>query len=152
MRKFLVVVDQTPECLTALRYAARRAANTGGGVVMLFVIPPDEFQHWLGVQEVMEREKREEAEARLGALASELRAHVGVMPEFAIREGDPIEQVLAHIDEDQEIRILVLGADAAGDGPGPLVTALAVKRAGRMPVPVTVVPGGMDPEMIDEIA
>jgi nucleotide-binding universal stress UspA family protein len=152
LRKFLVVVDQTPECLTALRFAARRAAKTKGGVSMLYVIAPDEFQHWLGVAEVMKREKREEAEARLSALADEVRAHVGVMPEFAIREGEVVDEVLAHIDADDEIRILVLGADSAGEGPGPLVTALVAKRGGRMPVPVTVVPGGMDPEHIDEIA
>jgi len=87
MRKFLVVVDKTPECMNALRFAARRAAKTGGGVTMLYVIAPEEFQHWVGVAEVMRHEKREEAEARLGALADEVRALSGVMPEFAIREG-----------------------------------------------------------------
>ena len=37
-RKFLVVVDETPECDRAIVYAARRAERTGGAVVMLFVI------------------------------------------------------------------------------------------------------------------
>jgi nucleotide-binding universal stress UspA family protein len=152
LRKFLVVVDQTPECMNAMRFAARRASKTKGGVTLLYVIAPEEFQHWLGVAEVMQREKRDEAEARLSALAEELRALSGVMPEFAIREGEVVEQVLAHIDEDPEIRILVLGADPAGEGPVPLVSSLVGKRAGRMPVPVTVVPGGMSLEEIDEIA
>ena len=53
MRKFLVVVDETPECMNAMRFAARRAQKTGGGVVMLYVITPDDFQHFLGVAEVM---------------------------------------------------------------------------------------------------
>ncbi len=118
---------------------------------MLYVIPPEEFQHWVGVGEVMRREKREEAEARLSALADEVRALSGVMPEFVIREGETDEQVLAHIGEDREIGVLVLGADEAGDGPGPLVSALVGKRGGRMPVPITVVPGGMSLDEIDEV-
>ena len=38
-RKFLVVVDDSPEFETALRYAARRARSTGGHLVMLRIIP-----------------------------------------------------------------------------------------------------------------
>ena len=151
MRKFLVVGDQARECRTALRCAARRAARTKGGVTMLYVIPPEEFQHWLGVAEVMKREKREEAEARLSALAQEVSALSGVMPEFAIREGEVTEEVLAAIEEDEEIRILVLGAAPDSEGPGPLVSALVGKRGGRMPVPVTVVPGRLSDEHVDEI-
>ncbi|SEA77594.1 universal stress protein [Rubrimonas cliftonensis] len=151
MRKFLVVVDSTPECMNALRFAARRAANTNGGVTMLYVIAPEEFQHWAGVAEVMRRERREEAEARLSALADEVRALAGVMPEFAIREGEAAEEVLAHIHENPDIGVLVLGAAEDGDGPGPLVSTLVSKRGGRMPAPVTVVPGGLSLEQIDEI-
>lgn len=152
MRKFLVVVDSTPECMNALRYAARRAAATGGGVAMLYVIGPDEFQHWVGVADIMRREKREEAEARLAALADELRAVSGVMPEFAIREGERVDEVLAALREDPELRVLVLGADPARDNPGPLVSALVGKRGGKMPVPVTVVPGSLTLDEVDEIA
>ncbi len=151
MRKFMVVVDSTPECMNALRYAARRAARTEGGVTMLYVIPPEEFQHWAGVAEVMRREKRDEAEARLTALSDEVRALAGVMPEFAIREGEADAEVLAHIRENDDIGVLVLGADDAGEGPGPLVSALVGKRGGRMPIPVTVVPGGMSLEEIDKV-
>lgn len=151
MRKFLVIVDSTPECMNALRFAARRAARTNGGVTMLYVIQPEEFQHWLGVAEAMSRDKREEAEARLAHLADEVRVLAGVMPEFVIREGDPVDEILAHIAEDKEIGILVLGADAASDSPGPLVSTLVGKRGGRMPVPVTVVPGSMSLERIDAI-
>jgi nucleotide-binding universal stress UspA family protein len=151
MRKFMVVVDQTPECMSALRFAARRAARTGGGVTMLYVIPPEEFQQWFGVAEAMDRDKRDEAEARLTQLAGEVHALAGVMPEFAIRHGDTVEQVLAHIAEHEDIAVLVLGA-GEGEGPGPLVSALVAKRGGRMPVPVTVVPGGIPAERIDAIS
>ena len=151
MRKFLVVVDSTPECMNALRFAARRAAKTNGGVVMIYVIEPEEFQHWIGVQNVMREEARQEAEERMETLAEEVKRLAGVTPEFAIREGEKREEVLAQIAEDDEIGLLVLGAGAGGEGPGPLVQALANKMIGKMSIPVTVVPGSMTLEGIDAV-
>jgi nucleotide-binding universal stress UspA family protein len=153
MRKFLVIIDETPECMNAVRFAARRAQKTGGGLQMLFVIRPEEFQHWIGVGEVMRQEAREAAEARFIELASKLTENVGIIPEFVIREGDPKDEVLAQIREDPEIGILVLGAGSEGEGPGPLVTALATGRmAGRLPVPLTIVPGHMTRDEVIAIA
>nr|MCU0908825.1 universal stress protein [Paracoccaceae bacterium] len=59
MRKFLVVLDDSRECLNAMRFAAMRAAKTGGGVQILSIIPPDEFRHWAGVGEIMREEARD---------------------------------------------------------------------------------------------
>lgn len=150
MRKFMVVVDETPECMNAMRFAARRAAKTGGGVVMLYVIAPDDFQHWVGVAELMRQEARDAAELRLSELASEVHELSGVTPEFVIREGNRAEQVLALIEEDVEIGVLVLGA-GEGDNPGPLVSQMVARMGGRMPIPVTVVPGAMSMERIDAV-
>lgn len=150
MRKFLIVVDETPECLNAMRFAARRAQNTKGGVTMLYVIEPDDFQHWMGVAQVMRDEARETAEARLLQLADEMKALCGVTPEFVIREGKRADEVLALIEEDPDIGVLVLGA-GEGEGPGPLVSYLVTKMGHRLPVPVTVVPGAMSMERIDAV-
>ncbi len=151
MRKFLIVVDETPECMNAMRFAARRAQKTGGGVTMLYVIEPEEFQHWVGVAEVMRAEAREKAEERLMHLAEEMRALCGVTPEFAIREGKKAETVLDVIEQDADIGVLVLGA-GEGEGPGPLVSYLVTRLGHRLPVPVTIVPGGMSMERIDEVS
>lgn len=147
----MTVVDETPECMNALRFAARRAANTGGGVVMLYVIEPEEFQHWVGVGEVMRAEAREVAEERMDAISHEVEDITGVLPEFVIREGVARDEILAQIDEDREIGVLVLGAGDNKDGPGPLVSSLAGRMSGAMHVPVTVVPGSMTVEQIDAV-
>lgn len=147
MRKFLVVVDESPECMNAIRFASRRAQKTGGGLQMLFVIRPEEFQHWIGVGDIMRREAREAAEARFHEVAAPVKENVGITPEFVIREGEPVEEVLAQIKEDPEIGVLVLGA-GTDNGPGPLVSHLVGKLAGRMPVPITVVPGGLSREEV----
>ena len=118
---------------------------------MLTVIPPEEFQHWIGVGEVMRAEARQVAEERLTTLASEVRELSGVLPEFVIREGHAREEVLDQIREDPEIGVLVLGAGTSGDGPGPLVSSLVGRMSGELTVPVTVVPGGMTLEQIDAV-
>jgi nucleotide-binding universal stress UspA family protein len=145
------VVDDSPECRLALRFAFRRAARTGGGVVLLYVIEPADFQHWVAVENLMREEAREAAEEVLHTLADEVSQWSGIMPEFAIREGRKQEQVITLLDDEPEIRLLVLGASAEKDGPGPLVTALAGLNSGDLRVPITVVPGTLSIEQIDEI-
>lgn len=149
--KFLVVVDDTTECRLALRFASRRAARTGGGVVLLYVIEPADFQHWVAVENIMRQEAREEAENIMQDLAAEAVDWSGIMPEFRIREGRKQDEILAMLDEDPDVRLLVLGASTEKEGPGPLVSALAGQMSGSMRVPVTVVPGRMTFAEIDEV-
>jgi hypothetical protein len=46
---------------------------------------------------------------------------------------------------------LVLGAATGTNGPGPLVSFLIQKMAGRLRIPVTVVPGNLTDIEINEI-
>ncbi len=151
-RNFLVVVDDTPECRVALRFACMRAHRTGGGVVLLRVIEPADFQHWMAVENLMREEAREEAEELLTGLAEEMNEYSGLMPEFRIREGPVVDEILALIAEEVSIRILILGASPDAAGPGPLVSRLAGQMSGSLQVPVTVVPGNMTVEQIDDLA
>lgn len=150
-RKFLVVFDQSPECLKALRFAARRVGRTGGRVAMLSVIEPEDFQHWNTVAEKMRAEAISEAEARMTAVSDEVKALSGLAPDIAIREGSKRDQVIAHIEANPEICVLVLGAGSEGEGPGPLVSALAGAMITKLPIPVTIVPGQMTLSQIDEV-
>lgn len=150
MRKFLVVLDDSRECLNAMRFAAMRAANTGGGVAILAVIPPDEFNHWIGVGDIMREEARERIEAHFEVFAKWMRDKQGVDPELVIREGDAVPEIIAQITDDPEIGVLVLGAGIGNKGPGPLVTQLT-KNAGTLPIPITIVPGEMSKERLQAI-
>lgn len=143
-RKFLVVIDDTPECSRALHFAARRAEHSGGTLVLLFVIVPGEFQHWVGVENIMRAEAAEEAETIVGRFAELARKWANIEPELVIREGNRVEEIIKLIDEDADIAVLVLAAGVEKEGPGPLVTQLVSKGAGTFPVPITVVPGSLD--------
>ncbi len=150
MRKFLVVLDDSRECLNAMRFAAMRAANTGGGVAILSVIPPDEFNHWIGVGAVMKEEARERIHAHFEVFAKWMRDKQGVDPELVIREGDAVPEIIAHVTSDGEIGVLVLGAATDKKGPGPIITQL-MRNSSGLPIPITVVPGDMSKERLEAI-
>ena len=84
MRKFLVVLDDSRECLNAMRFAAMRAAHTQAGVEVLAVIPPDEFNHWIGVGDIMREEAKERIHAHFEVFAKWMRDRQGVDPELVI--------------------------------------------------------------------
>jgi nucleotide-binding universal stress UspA family protein len=150
MRKFLVVLDDSRECLNAMRFAALRAAHTGAGVQILSVIPPEEFQHWIGVADIMRQEARERIQAHYEVFAKWMRDRQGIDPELVIREGEPVNEILSQIREDAEIGVLVLGAGTEKSGPGPLVTQLS-RTSGNLPIPITIVPGEMSKERLEAI-
>jgi nucleotide-binding universal stress UspA family protein len=80
-----------------------------------------------------------------------MRDKQGVDPELVIREGVPVDEIIAHISADPDIGVLVLGASAdKKKGPGPLVTQLS-RAAGSLPVPITIVPGDLSKERLEAI-
>jgi nucleotide-binding universal stress UspA family protein len=150
MRKFLVVLDDSRECLNAMRFAAMRAAKSGGGVEILAVIPPEEFNHWIGIGDIMREEARERIHAHFEVFAKWMRDRQGVDPKLVIREGEPISEILQQVQADDEIGVLVLGASSDKKGPGPLVTQLT-RNAGTLEIPITIVPGELSKERLEAI-
>jgi nucleotide-binding universal stress UspA family protein len=150
--KFLVVVDDTPECDRAVYYASRRAARIGGGVVMLNVIETeDRNQQWLGVADIMRAEAHEQANALLDRYAARANGVAALTPERVIREGNKVQEILDLIDEDEDIAVLMLAASVGKEGPGPLVASLG-KIGGTFPIPVAIVPGHLEDEELDAMS
>ena len=150
MRKFLVVLDDSTECLSAMRFAAMRAAKSEGGVEVLSIIPPEEFNHWIGVADLMRAEAKERIEVHFEVFAKWMRDKQGIDPSLVIREGEVVPEILAQITDDPEIGVLVLGASTDNKGPGPIVTQLS-KNAGSLPIPITVVPGDLSKDRLEAI-
>ncbi|HWC64357.1 MAG TPA: universal stress protein [Rhizomicrobium sp.] len=148
-RKFLVVIDETPECKVALRFATRRAQHTGGRVTLMSAATPGEFQQWRGVQEIMQDEAYAEAEALIYAAAKTVNDLAGIIPELVIPFGTVTECLTRLIKDDRDISILVLASAAGKEGPGPLVSMFATAVQG---IPVTIVPGTFTDDQIDALA
>ena len=151
-RVFLVVVDESPEMQTALRYACRRAKRTGGRVALLYVMHPPEGQQWGAVVDLMREEARQEAEVLVARYADVAATLTGQPPAIHIREGKSREELLKLIAEDRSISVLVLGSSSTNEGPGPLVTAFVGKAGNLLRIPLTIVPGGLTEAEVDAIA
>ena len=152
VRVFLVVVDNTAEMRVALRFACRRARHTGGRVALLHVVEPTEFRHFMGVGDLMREEARTEAEILMQKQAATVQELSGNVPIVYLREGNRRDELLKLIGEEPSISILVLGASTEAGGPGPLISALTGKFLSKLSVPLTIVPGNLDDESVDEIS
>lgn len=148
-RKFLVVVDKTPEHKIALRFATRRAQHTGGRVTLMCPAQLPDFQQWRGVEEIMRDEAHAEAESMLYEAAKTVNELSGILPELVIPYGLATECLFQLLKDDKDISILVLASGAGKEGPGPLVSMFATAVQA---IPVTIVPGNFTSEQIDSLA
>ena len=119
--KFLVIVDNSDELKVAVRFAARRAFNTKGGIVLLNIIEHLDPQHWQSVEEIILQEARDEAQVKLKKWSRIINDLSGVTPELCIKEGIASDKIIELLEEDDSIRFLVLAA-SSGEKPGPLVS------------------------------
>src|SRR3954452_14676454 len=148
-RKYLVVIDDTPECDRAVYWSSQRAAHTSSTLIMLRVIEThDRNQQWIGVADIMKAEAHEEANAALDKYATRANGMAGITPERVVREGTTADEILGLIEDDEDIAILVLAAGTGKDGPGPLVAGFG-SNAGDYPIPVAIVPGHLSDEELD---
>ncbi len=121
--KFLVVVDETPECDKALYFAARRAGRDRGGSPDAVGDQPARLPALDGRGRPDEGRGRGGGEPpSRGRRPSAARAVAGIEPQRAIRTGPRAEEIVKLIEEDEDISLLILAAGTSNDGPGPLVT------------------------------
>jgi nucleotide-binding universal stress UspA family protein len=142
MGTYLVVLDDTEEARVALRFAARRAASSGGSVTILAPIPRQEFVEWSGVQAAMEEEAKLRAEAMVVEASGTIFEEAGIRPSILVREGEPVKIADEVLKEIEDLTALILAAAAEG-GPGPLVSHFAGAAAGGLPCPLVIVPAGL---------
>lgn len=151
-RVFLVVVDDSEEMHKALLFASLRAKSTGGKVAMLYVQQPIDFQHWLGVGEIMREEARDEGEALMQELSGEVHRLSNSFPIVYIREGDTADELFSLLKEESSISVVVLATSPDSHGSDPIINSITNKRKSEMFIPFTIVPGNLSDEEIKAIS
>ena len=151
VRTYLVVVDDSDEARVALRFAARRAAKTGGRIEILGIVEPQDFVQWGGVQSAIEEEQRLRIEGVVSASVGEILNEAGIEANIIVRQGEPVKTVADYIGSREEIAALVLGA-APGGHPGPLVATFCGTDAGRLPCPVMIIPGSLSDQRLEQLS
>lgn len=151
MRTYLVIIDETEEAEIALRFAARRAAKTKGGLEILVIIPPQEFVAWGAVQATIENEAREHAGEIVRHAIDTLAQESPITPKISVKTGDAVTAIRAALADNPEIGALVLAAAKSGN-PGPLVSHFAGADSGTLPCPVMIVPGSLTNDALDRLS
>jgi uncharacterized Rossmann fold enzyme len=141
-------MDGSAEAPAALRYAALRAARTGGAVEVLALVEQAEFSIIGAVQAAMEEEAKLRAEAMVAQAIGTVSEEAGIKPPITVRQGDPVKAVNEMLKEREDIVVLVL---AAGDKPGPLMAHFAGAGASSLPCPLVIVPANISDEALDRV-
>ena len=149
--KFLVIVDDSKELNVAIRFAAKRAQSTKGGVILLNVIEQFDPQQWQSIEDIILQEARDKAQEKLQKWSKVINELTNIVPELIVKEGITSEKIIEALEEDNAIRFLVLAA-AEADQPGPLVSLLAGQKSGKLPAPVVIIPQGLSDDVIDDLA
>jgi nucleotide-binding universal stress UspA family protein len=150
-RTYLVVVDDSAESRVALRFAARRAAKTGGSIEVLGIVEPQDFVQFGGVQAAMEEEQRHRIEGVVSSAIGEILDEAGIEANIIIRQGEIVRTVRDYIAGRDEIAALVLGAAPSGS-PGPLIANFTGNDAGLLPCPVMIIPGSLSEERLEQLS
>ena len=149
--KFLVIVDDSKELNVAIRFAAKRAQSTKGGVILLNVIEQFDPQQWQSIEDIILQEARDKAQEKLQKWSKVINDLVNIVPELIVKEGITSEKIIETLEEDNAIRFLVVAA-AEADQPGPLVSLLAGQKSGKLPAPIVIIPQGLSDDVIDDLA
>src|SRR5690349_23994534 len=98
-RTYLVVVDDSAESRVALRFAARRAAKTGGRIEVLGIVEPQDFVQFGGVQAAIEEEQRLRIEGVVSSAIGEILDESGVEANVIVQQGDAVRTVRDYVGE-----------------------------------------------------
>lgn len=139
---YLVGFDDTAAARRAVDFALERAKDTGGSLLLLYVLEWSPYS-FLTNEEIAERKGRRKAELtraeELTKPAAEKVRNEGVECETLVRFGNAAELLCEVAVEKDACEILV---GRTGDSPfkGRLLGSLVVNLAQASPVPLTVVP------------
>lgn len=150
-RTYLVVIDDSAEARVALRFAARRAAKTSGGIEVLGIVEPQDFVQWGGVQTAIEEEQRLRIEGVVSASVGEILDEAGIQARIVVEQGEPVRAVREFIGGREDVAALVLGAAPSGS-PGPMVAHFTGSDAGKLPCPVMIIPGSLSDERLEQLS
>ena len=94
-RRILVPVDFSDSSARALRHAAKRAAESGGSLIIIHVVPADYGWSGIGRDESrdLDRSLQRQAAGRLRAFADENAGDVSA--DLEVRIGQPAEEIVA---------------------------------------------------------
>ena len=151
-RTFLVVSDDSDECRSALVFAGMRARAVSAHLKVLRCAQVPGAGGWIGLDQEITQDALDSARLAGSKHVDYVEQRTGLRPELIVRQDEPRDAIRAVIAEDPSIKLLILASGEGRRGPGPLVSRLGKgKPLADRPIAVTVVPGGLSDDQLNEI-
>lgn len=151
-RRYLVCVDNRPECKVAVRLACLKVAARGGSITLLHIIPPADFQTLGAIADRMRVERMREGEALLEAFCNEAQQLFHLTPDTALLEGSAGDAIIEKAMSDTDIIMVVLGvAHRHHSGRGKLAAWLGGQLGDTLLVPLLMVPGNLTEQQLSTL-
>lgn len=135
---YLVIADDSHEFDAALEKAMRMACRSNRHIAILYTMQDQAFLHWGIVEKRIQKDLRAEAEKRIWEVISRVYQDSGLRSVIYIKEGKKRQAILDVLNDDPNIKMLVLGAGTASSNP--LVSYFTGKGLSGLKVPLLVVP------------
>lgn len=151
--KLLVCVDNTNHSRVALRFACSKAKHLDFALELIHVMNASEYNSntLFGVGDKMRDEKRTEVEKIMNTFAEEAQKYAGITPSCIIREGALGEEIVKAIEEDGNFNMLIIGKASQEASKKDIITQLTAELAGKLMIPLIIVPGNLTDQQIEEL-
>ena len=150
-KKFLIIIDESKELEKAIYFASKRAISTEGELSLLYIVDPAVNAQWARIGNLIEQEATSEAKKICRSWSHKIKTQFNIDAEVIIKIGNRVDELLKLIEEDKDIRFLVLASSNNNEDPGPLIKVLTGKKIKNLNIPLVIVPGSLSEQDIDLI-
>ena len=116
-----------------------RALHTDGKLSLLYVVDPAINAQWAKIENLIEQEATSEAKKICRNWSQKIKERFKIDSEIIIKIGNRSEEVVKLLNQDQDIRFLVLASAPNSDDPGPIMF-LTGKKIKELSIPIVIVP------------
>ena len=139
---FLVIVDESPEFLAALKYACKNAKKNKMGIILLYVIELENFRHWKGVETIMRKEQDDKAKEIIAEYIDMIDKTYNLKVKSILKKGEIID-ILIEVLKNKRYKItnLVLGLAMENQESNKIIGSMTSSLRKKLTSPIIIVPG-----------
>ena len=139
---YLVCVDESSEYLDALDYACSNAQKNKKGIILFYVIELENFRHWQGVENIMQKEQEDKAKSILKKYRNIIKKKYNLKIKNIIKRGEKVEKLI-EVFNDKKLNInkVVLGLSLHESDTNKIIGSLTGGSRRKLSLPITIVPG-----------
>ncbi len=149
---YLVCVNSEKYSETALHFVCQMAKDNHGIVTILHVIEPADYQTLGAVAEKMREETINEAENLLKKLADKAKKWGDIMPSLLVKEGLIEDEIIAVLEEDKNISMLITGTASGTSVKSKILPPLVASLGKKLSIPMLIIPGNLSNRQIEDLA